>query len=103
MKQIESNKKITVHAVGDWEPEPKRLENGFDSINQAAVVNGRYSTCDESHTGPCCYGCTHQNEIPGIEAKIVERRSSRRLNLPGIRRPKTLLKKKSLSPATSSK
>ena len=93
MKHSENLKKDALHAVGDWEPEPKRLENGFDAINKAAVVDGRYSTCDQTHDGPCCYGCLHQNEIPGVEAKIVERRSSRRLKMPGIRRPKTAIRK----------
>jgi hypothetical protein len=87
MKLCEPPQKTNIaHAVGAWETSPTRLKNGYDCAHQAAVVSGRYVPCCESRSKSCCYGCEHHNEIPGLGAKIVERRRESRLSS-GLPRP----------------
>jgi hypothetical protein len=94
MKVHEPHPTNIAHARGAWELNPQRLENGYDCTHQAPVVNGRYAPGCESHSESCCYGCQHHDEIPGIGAKVVERRRGDRLYT--YRHPrKTGLKSKS--------
>src|SRR6185436_8914565 len=75
MKVIPSKPIDFAHATGAWETLPsRRLEDGYDSVHEAAVVKGRYARCSASRAQSCCYGCSHQNQIPGLNARIVERR-----------------------------
>ena len=75
MKQRRSAKSNTKHPNGSWDPKPKRLENGYDHVHLAGVIDGRYTSCDSSFRKMCkCYGCSHYEQVPGINAQIVERR-----------------------------
>ena len=58
-----------------WDRKAMRLQNGYDVVNDAGVINGRYTRCDSSTLKSCqCYGCTHEGKVPGLNAKIVDRR-----------------------------
>jgi len=92
MKQRQIAQLSTIDTVGPWDLQrATRLENGYDCLHKAGVINGRYAPCYTSLQTTCsCYGCNHHKEIPGIEAQIVERRRGSSLYLArsrdGIRR-----------------
>jgi len=63
--------------VADWEPLPTRLQYGYDIINSAGVFDGHYIRCRAAEETECsCHGCRHDGQIPGMNARIVERRAT---------------------------
>ena len=67
------------HLMDPWDIyESTRLENGFDLAHMAGVFDGKYVGCVAAQGQACsCYGCRHGAQVPGPDAKIVERRTSR--------------------------
>jgi hypothetical protein len=54
-----------------------RLRWGYDTLNQASVVEGRYIKCPNSTPDCQCYGCLHAGMVPGFAAKIIDRREAK--------------------------
>ena len=75
MKQRRATTNRTIRTTGNWDMQPKRLDSGYDPIHDAGVHDGRYTSCNSTVRKLCtCYGCQHDNQLPGFEAQIVERR-----------------------------
>lgn len=75
MKQRRTAKSKTKQTIGNWDLQPRRLENGFDHVHLAGVLDGRYTSCNTELRKMCsCYGCRHYEQVPGLDAQIVDRR-----------------------------
>jgi len=75
MKQRRTAKSRTRQTIGNWDLQPRRLENGFDHVHLAGVLEGRYTSCSTEFRKLCsCYGCRHYEQVPGLNAQIVDRR-----------------------------
>ena len=75
MKQRRTATSTTRRTHETWDPQPRRLQNGYDQVHQAGVIDGRYASCNPTVRRICsCYGCRHDNEIPGLSAQIIDRR-----------------------------
>ena len=75
MKQRRTPTATALQTMGHWDFQSKRLETGYDHVHHAAVLDGRYMSCNPTIPRVCdCYGCQHDNEMPGLGAQIIDRR-----------------------------
>jgi hypothetical protein len=58
-----------------WDMQPQRLQNGYDLVHQAGVINGRYTRCGNPDPDCTCYGCTNEGKLPGLDVQLVNRRA----------------------------
>jgi hypothetical protein len=78
INDMKQRRTTTRRALEQLDPQPpRRLQNGYDHIHEAGVLDGRYISCNPTFRRLCnCYGCRHDNEIPGLKAQIIDRRQS---------------------------